>query len=374
VTNTGSSAANPFANTDAIILTFTRNGDIGATGATGPTGPTGSTGPTGPASPVASVFGRTGAVVATNGDYNFTNLSGSLAAGQDYAVGTAGTYTKVTTDAKGRVSSGVTAAASDLSNGVQGSGAIVLATSPTITTPTISGALGGNLDLGTNRSAVIEIANQTPTGTTVNKLAKLTGAPSTALITATADTSGIMGIVVGGAGTTGNAQIAVSGIASCVFDATAPVAGNYVINSPTVAGSCRSAGTTRPTSGQVIGVVLASGAASSTQSVRLFDETMGVPPAYICGTQASGSTCANTVVTGVKTVIGKVTFAAATTATITFTGVSAFTSTTSYVCTVTNASSTTSMRLQITNTSATQITITSSVSTSDTVAYICIGN
>lgn len=46
---------------------------------------------------------------------SFTDLSGSLSSSQDYAVGTPGTYTKVTTDAKGRVSSGTSAAFSDLS-------------------------------------------------------------------------------------------------------------------------------------------------------------------------------------------------------------------------------------------------------------------
>src|SRR5208282_5801543 len=116
-------------------------------------------------------------------------------------VATAGTNTKITYNAKGLVTSGTQAAASDLSNGTTGggavvlavsptlvspalgtpssvvltnatglplstgvtgqlpianvgtsgstgSGALVLAISPTITTPTISGALGGNLDFG----------------------------------------------------------------------------------------------------------------------------------------------------------------------------------------------------------------------------------
>ncbi len=47
----------------------------------------------------------------------------------------AGTYTKLTVDAKGRATTGTTASASDLSNGTTGSGAIVLATSPTLTSP-----------------------------------------------------------------------------------------------------------------------------------------------------------------------------------------------------------------------------------------------
>lgn len=44
----------------------------------------------------------------------FSLLSGALASGQDYSVGTPGTYTKVTTNSAGRVTSGTSAAFSDL--------------------------------------------------------------------------------------------------------------------------------------------------------------------------------------------------------------------------------------------------------------------
>jgi hypothetical protein len=224
------------------------------------------------AAAVSSVFGRTGAVTAAASDYNFTQLAGSLASSQDYSVGSAGTYTMLTTNAQGRVSSGSQASADDLSNGTSGSGAIVLddsptISSPTITTPTISGALGGNLDLGAGNATVIEIANATITGTTLNKLAQLTGAPSTALLAAT-DTTGVVGIVVGGAGTSGNAQIATGGVASCTFD-NGTTAGDYVQISVTSAGDCHDAGATTPTSGQILGLVLAS-AAAGNHSVQLF--------------------------------------------------------------------------------------------------------
>src|SRR5436309_7194222 len=96
-----------------------------------------------PAGAVTSAFGRTGAVVAAANDYNFNQLAGILVSGQDYPVGTAGTYTKVVTNAQGRVSSGLQASAADLSNGTAGSGAIVLATSPTIASPTITGTTTG---------------------------------------------------------------------------------------------------------------------------------------------------------------------------------------------------------------------------------------
>jgi len=232
---------------------------------------------TGTAAPaISSVFGRTGAVTAAANDYNFNQLAGSLASSQDYTVGSAGTYTKVTTNAQGRVSSGTQAAASDLSNGITGSGLVVLATGPTLTTPTISGALGGNLDLGTANAVVIEVANASVTGTTVNKLVKLTGAPSTAVTAATTDTSRILGIVTGGAGTTGNAQIATDGIASCVFDG-ATTAGDYVQISSVLAGDCHDAGSTRPTSGQVLGMVLSTHGTGGTYAMTVVADHMGVP-------------------------------------------------------------------------------------------------
>src|SRR5437899_5778327 len=159
-----------------------------------------------------------------------------------------------------------------------GTGNVVLATSPTITTPTISGALGGNLDLGAANATLFEIANDTTTGTTVNTLAKLTGAPSTAVIAATTDTKGIVGVVVGGAGTTGNAQIAMAGMASCVFD-NATTAGDYVTISSATAGDCRDAGSTRPGSGQILGLVLSTNGVSATpRAISIFpSENVGIP-------------------------------------------------------------------------------------------------
>lgn len=111
----------------------------------------------------------------------------------------------------------------------------------------------GNFSVGT-AAETVRVANAGTTGTTVNKLAKLTGAPSTAVIAGTSDTSGIVGIVVSGAGTTGNAEIARMGQATCAFDG-ATTAGNYVQISSTVAADCHDAGSIYPTSGQVIGFV-----------------------------------------------------------------------------------------------------------------------
>jgi hypothetical protein len=134
----------------------------------------------------------------------------------------------------------------------------------------------GNMNVGnaSNGPAAIttSVLNEGTTGTTLNRLAKLTGAPSTAIQAAATDTSGMIGIVIANAATTGNAQIAIIGQANCQFDGTPTVAGDYVI--PTTAiglpGDCHDAGPKPPASVQIIGRVLASGAGLTTQPVVLF--------------------------------------------------------------------------------------------------------
>src|SRR6185437_1632107 len=115
----------------------------------------------------------------------------------------------------------------------------------------------------------IAVANSSSTGTTLNKFAKLTGAPSKAVITATTDTGGALGIVVAGAGTSGTATIQLSGILNCVFDG-ATTAGDYVQLSSTTAGDCHDSGSTYPTSGQVLGRVLTTNGGAGTYQIDLF--------------------------------------------------------------------------------------------------------
>jgi hypothetical protein len=99
-----------------------------------------------------------------------------------------------------------------------------------------------------------------------NKLAKATGSPSAAVITATTDTSGVIGVVVDGAGTSGSAQIARAGQASCAFDG-ATTAGDYVQISSLVAGDCTDAGGSYPASGQVLGRVLSTNSAAGNYGI-----------------------------------------------------------------------------------------------------------
>lgn len=146
-----------------------------------------------------------------------------------------------------------------------GSGATarLLASGFSLTTPInvtvgsgLAATLTGGLDL-TNQPQLTEIANCTgsPAGTTLNKLTKLSAASSCATIAVTSDTAGAVGVVWAGAGTTGNAQIAQTGQASCVFDG-AITYGDYVQISTTVGGDCHDSGNTVPGSGQVIGRII----------------------------------------------------------------------------------------------------------------------
>lgn len=111
-------------------------------------------------------------------------------------------------------------------------------------------------------------ANAGSTGTTVNTLTKLTGAPSTAVIAATTDTSGVVGITVAGAGTSGSATVQSNGVASLVFDG-ATTAGDYVQISSSVAGNGHDFGAACPTSGQVVGRVLTTNGSGGTYKVTL---------------------------------------------------------------------------------------------------------
>jgi hypothetical protein len=118
-----------------------------------------------------------------------------------------------------------------------------------------------NVDVSGN-AVLSEISNDGSTGTVAGKLAKL-NATGSAITATVADTDGVVGVVVGGAGASGNAQIAVDGQAQCVFDG-ATTAGDYVTLSATTAGDCHDAGVTRSGSSQTVGRVLTTNASGGT--------------------------------------------------------------------------------------------------------------
>ena len=244
--------------------------------------------------------GITGVLPVANGGTNansasitsFNNITGYTASG---ATGT--TSTNLVFSASPTLTGTVTGANSNWS------GNVGIGTTSPLATLDVAGNISaeGNAILST-------IANAGTTGTTANKLAKLTGAPSTAVITATTDTGGVIGIVVGNAGTTGSAQIASVGQASCVFDSTATVAGDYVQISSATAGDCTDAGSTSPTSGQVIGRVLSThGSGGSTYAVMLFGPGIqGTPdtPNNFAFTNVTGQQTGATVTSNAVTLSG----------------------------------------------------------------------
>jgi hypothetical protein len=148
------------------------------------------------------------------------------------------------------------------------------------------------VSIGAQAQESFGLANSS-TGTTLNTLTKVVvnaGSPQ-AQIVATTDTSGAVGITTLGNGTSGTAIITRSGIAPCVFDNTA-VAGDFVQIAAGTAGNCHDAGATRPTSGQIIGVVIQAGGSAGTYNVLLDKSILpgGATTAPICSAVGSSDT------------------------------------------------------------------------------------
>jgi hypothetical protein len=115
--------------------------------------------------------------------------------------------------------------------------------------------LGAPTTLPAGNAVNMLVSNAGATGTTVNRLAKLTGAPSTAVITSTSDTENAVGICSANCGTTGTATVAIMGQVTCDFDG-ATTAGNYVVISSGTAGMCHDAGSSFPNNQAAYGRVL----------------------------------------------------------------------------------------------------------------------
>src|SRR5207249_4327895 len=112
-----------------------------------------------------------------------------------------------------------------------------------------------------------EPCNDSTTGTGLNFLAKYNGAnPTCAVKSGTGDEDGIVGIVSGGSGTTGNAIVSYAGFWQCSFDGGTN-GGDYVVASATNAADCHDAGASRPTGVQVIGRVMSTNVGAGTYSV-----------------------------------------------------------------------------------------------------------
>ena len=148
----------------------------------------------------------------------------------------------------------------------------------TVQNITINNSTTNNIKLNHASLNGTELSNLFPnagtTGTTLNKLAKLTGA-GTVVIAGAGDTGGVLGICTGNTstgasacGTSGSSEIAIQGTFSCVFDGST-TADDYVTISSSVAGDCHDFGATYPVGQQVLGRVLVT-AAAGTRSMVLF--------------------------------------------------------------------------------------------------------
>ncbi len=100
-----------------------------------------------------------------------------------------------------------------------------------------------------------EIPNDGSTGTVLNQLAVFNASsPSQAALASTSATNGVIGLVQGGAGKSGNAVITWRGYAYCIFD-NATTAGDAVIASTSTAGDCHDTGSGAQPGSQLIGYV-----------------------------------------------------------------------------------------------------------------------
>lgn len=125
-----------------------------------------------------------------------------------------------------------------------------------------------SFDILTQGRVNFELCNDATTGTGLNFLAKYNGAsPACALKAGTSDTDGVIGVVSGGSGTSGNAVITYRGYVPCSFDGST-TSGDFVVASTTNGGDCHDAGATRPTGVQVLGRVESSNTGAGTYAMR----------------------------------------------------------------------------------------------------------
>lgn len=116
--------------------------------------------------------------------------------------------------------------------------------------------------------AGVSVTNAGTTGTTLNSLA-IFNTSNNAVLATTSNTAVPAFIVVGGAGTSGLAVLAIAGEAPCTFDAnTSSAGGFYVIASVTTAGDCH-AQSAAPSSGTWVVGYLASGSTTSGSTANV---------------------------------------------------------------------------------------------------------
>ena len=242
-------------------------GSVGATGPAGATGAVGATGADG-ATGAAGAAGTTGATGAT-GSAGATGPQGPTG-----ATGSAG-LTGATGAAGGNGLDGATGA-TGVAGATGATGPAGAAANTTIFTSDVSSGTG-NIGIG----EIVYINN--PAANTVTPYPTSTGQ---------SNSLPIVGVAITSATTSGvNVTIQLAGVTQCVFDgAGIPTAGDYVQQSTTKNGFCQDVGSTYPTSGQVLGIVLVSGAQNNLNSIYLLGPEVLVSSGGGGATGATGST------------------------------------------------------------------------------------
>ncbi len=283
VTGTGSNLT--VASNSAVILQYdsTATNSSGATGAWRVIGGSGSAIPAGTTGQVQYNSGSN--TLAANGNFTFVATANQLVVGTNAATptssGTSGTVAgfvmnvipqAVPLNTLGSFAGGISVNPATTGQMAYYSTVSMISGTPNLyvsgsnigigtATATQPLTVNGNVDTMGANGYLTEIANGSVT-TVLNSLAKLdTSGHATAALSS--DTDGMIGIVVGNAGTSGNAQVAMDGQASCTFDGTT-TAGHFVTISSTNAGYCHDAGTTRSATAQTIGRVLTANSGSGT--------------------------------------------------------------------------------------------------------------
>ena len=115
-----------------------------------------------------------------------------------------------------------------------------------------------------------EVPNDGSTGTLLNQLAVFNAnSPSQGVLASTSSNNGVIGVVQGGAGKSGNAVIAWHGYAYCIFD-NATTAGDAVVASTSTAGDCHDTGSGLQAGAQLIGYVdVSNSTAGKTNGMRV---------------------------------------------------------------------------------------------------------
>jgi trimeric autotransporter adhesin len=217
----------------------------GATGPTGINGPTGGVGPSGAVGPAgttgpAGVAGAPGATGATGGLAPVTTFDPTV----QYSLGNVVFYLGSTYQSSTYANMG----------NLPGSGA-------PWTLIAQQGAAGP--------STVNYSCKTTCTQNTLEVLVS-SGTAAQSNDASVSQLTGIVGIASSNETTGLPVAVAAYGIATCQFDGNAITAGDYVQASSTSAGNCTDAGATYPTSNQIVGFALSSGAAGTAQPIFLF--------------------------------------------------------------------------------------------------------